>query len=371
MKLARIEAHAVRIPLKPEYFMVSALGRHEVSEFVVVRCETECGLVGAGEASVTPRWSGETIWSTTSIIEHVLAPAVLGTDPTDFRQLDERMDAVAACNWFAKAAIEMACWDITGKARNKPVHELLGGPCRSTTIRSRFSLAAYAPEKAAKRAEDLIELGFETIKVKVGGQPEEDIERVRRVREVIGFDRRLVLDANGGWSAETAIDCLRQLEPQRIDVMEQPTPAGDFSELARVRKATGVRILADDSCFDAAHARELLALGACDAISVYPGKNGGIRKAAEIAALAERHDVICTIGSNLEWDIATAAMAHLVVGCPNLRIDEIPGDCIGPSYHQRSIVRNPLRIEGPETTLNDQPGLGVDVDWELVRELAP
>lgn len=371
MKLKSIQAFPVRIPLKPAYHMVSALGTHEVSDYVMVRCETESGIVGAGEASITPRWSGETVWGTCAIIEHVLAPAVLGCDPADIIELDRRMDTVAACNWFAKAAIEMACWDIAGKSSGQPVYKLLGGPHRSTTLCSRFSLAAYPPDRAARRAAELIEQGFETIKVKVGGDPDADVERVTAVREVIGDDRRLVLDANGGWDADTAIDCMRRLEPARVDVLEQPTPAGDFSELARVRQATGVRILADDSCFDLAHARELLALQACDAISVYPGKNGGIRKAAAIADLAEQHGVLCTIGSNLEWDVATAAMAHLVVGSRNLKIEEIPGDCIGPSYHEFSIVRNPLVIEGPLTTLNETPGLGVDVDWDLVRKCHP
>ena len=103
-------------------------------------------------------------------------------------------------------------------------------------------------------------------------------------------------------------------------------------------------------------------------MSLYPGKQGGIRKARRIAQLAGEHRIPCTIGSNLEWDIATAAMLHFIVSTPSVEIELYPGDCLGPSYHEFSIARNPLRIDGPLSTLGEGPGLGVDVDWERVRD---
>jgi muconate cycloisomerase len=126
--------------------------------------------------------------------------------------------------------------------------------------------------------------------------------------------------------------------------------------------------MADDMCFNLVHAQELLRNRACDLISVYPGKNGGIRKSREIALLAERHGVACTIGSNLEWDVATAAMGHLIVATPNLRVEEYPGDIHGPAYYEFRIAKEPLSIDGPVTTLSARAGLGVEVDWPLVRE---
>ena len=103
-------------------------------------------------------------------------------------------------------------------------------------------------------------------------------------------------------------------------------------------------------------------------ISVYPGKNGGIRKSKQIVDFAAEHGVACSIGSNLEYDIATAAMVHLIVGAENMQVEQFPGDVLGPSYHQFSIAKNPIHIDGPITTITDAPGLGVEVDWELVRE---
>ena len=369
MQIEAVDVYPVRIPLKPEFFMITALGRHERSDYVLVRIRCSGGIEGVGEATVMPRWSGETVWGSVAAIRDVLAPAVLGADPRDIEQIDGRMDRACKHNWFSKAAIEMACWDAWGRQEGRPVFELLGGAVRPLTIRSRFSLGAYDVPRARRRAAELIEQGFTTIKVKVGGPPQQDIERVRAVRNVIGPQFDIYIDANGGWDAETAIRCIREMADLRISLVEQPTPDEDFEGLARVRRETGAVVMADDCCFDLQQAKELLRQECCDVISVYPGKNGGIRKSREIAALAEQHGVRCSIGSNLEWDVATAAMGHLVVSTSNVRVEEIPGDILGPMYHAESIARNPVQIEGPLTTITNAPGLGVDVDWQKVERL--
>lgn len=367
MKITRIESIPVRIPLKPERRMISALGRHDVSDFLLVRVFTDNGPEGWGEATVTPRWSGETCRGAQAIVDEVLAPAVIGCSVEDIEELDRRLDAVAVGNWFAKSAIEMACWDIRGKAVGKPVYQLLGGACRPLTIRSRFSLGAYDPDRARRRAAELIAAGFTTIKVKVGTGPRDDVERVRIVREVIGPNVALTIDANGGWDVDTAIRCIRELDDCRLTLVEQPIPPGDYTGLRKVRSETGAKILADESCFDLIHAQELIQHQCCDAISLYPGKNGGIRKAREIAQLAAQHGIACSIGSNLEWDLATAAMAHFIVATPNMQIERYPGDVLGPDYHELSIAKNPLKIEGPFTTLNTGSGLGIDVNFDVVE----
>lgn len=364
MQITGVETFAPRIPLKPECCMVSALGSSSGHQFAVVRLLTDSEYHGVGEASVTVRWSGETATNTCALIHQVLGPAIMGMDPTDIQAIDEKMDAVCADNWFAKSALEMACWDVRGKEAGVPVYELLGGAVRPLTIRSRFSLGAYDVPRAQSRVAELIEMGFDTIKVKVGGRAEDDIARVRAVREVIGPDRFLVIDANCGWDTETAIYCINQLADCRIDLAEQPTPKRDYEAMARVRRETNVPILADDTCFDLVDAQELIRNDCCDAISVYPGKNGGIRKAAEIVDFAAQHGVACSIGSNLEWDVATAAMAHLIVSRENMQVEKYPGDLLGPFYHQQRIARNPLEIQGPLTTLHELPGLGIDVAWD-------
>ena len=367
MKIASIEAIPVRIPLTPERRMISALGRHEVSEFVLVRLKTDNGFVGAGEATVTPRWSGETVWGATAIINRLLGPLVESCDPRDVDTIMDRMDAMAVGNWFAKSAIEMACWDVVGKADGKPAYELLGGAVRPLTIRNRFSMGAYAPDVAAERARQRVADGFQTIKVKVGTGDGEDIERVRAVREAVGSDIEMTIDANGGWSDQSARHCLSQLTDCDIAIVEQPLQRGDYTNLKRLRNDLGIRILADESCFDEIQLEELIRQQCCDAVTLYPGKQGGLLRASRMAALAAEHDIPCTIGSNLEWDVGGATMMQFVVSSANVQIETIPGDCLGPSYHEFSIVHDPLEIKGAMTTLSDRPGLGVDVNWDLAE----
>jgi L-alanine-DL-glutamate epimerase-like enolase superfamily enzyme len=368
MKITHVETYPVRIPIKPERWMVSSLGEHKISRYLLVRVLTDVGIEGAGEATVTARWSGETVWGAQSLVERVLAPRLIGCDPFDIVDIDRRMDDACAHNWFAKSALEMACWDIRGKAEGKPVFELLGGAKRPLAIRSRYSMGAYEPARAAARAKELVADGFTTIKVKVGRQWRADVERVRAVRAAVGPDIALTVDANCGWEVDTAIRAIREMADCKLALVEQPTPDGDYAALARVRHETDVPVMADDICFNLVHARELVRNDCCDVISVYPGKQGGIRKAKEIVDFAAAHGVACSIGSNLELDVATAAMGHLVVACQNMQIETYPGDLLGADYHETRVAKNPVRIEGPITTISREVGLGVEVDWQLVRQ---
>ena len=156
------------------------------------------------------------------------------------------MDKACRHNWFAKSAIEMACWDIQGRAAGKPVYELLGGAVRPLTMRCRFSMGAYEIDRARSRALELVQEGFQTIKVKVGGDAATDIARVRAVREAIGPERDLTIDANCGWDVDTAIHCVNALDDCRIALNEQPTPDGDYAGLARCRRETKPPVMADD-----------------------------------------------------------------------------------------------------------------------------
>lgn len=367
MKITAIKTYPVRIPLKPERRMISALGKHDVSKYLVLRIETDAGIEGAGEATVISRWSGETVWGAQAIVDRIFAPLLIGHDPCDIDGVNLVMDKIAQGNWFAKSAIEMACWDIKGKEAGQPVYELLGGAARSRSIKCRFSMGAYSLEQAERRTKELVAAGFSTIKVKVGTNPDEDVARVKLVRETMGPDLELTIDANAGWDAATAIAAMQRMSDCNVALFEQPTHRGDFAALAEVRRAIEPEIMADDICFDLADAKECIRNEACDVINVYPGKNGGISKTAAIVDYAGQHGIPCSIGSNLELDIASAAMCHSVVACPNMNIEQYPGDILGPEYHEISVVKNPLQIEGPVITIPELPGLGIEVDWGIVE----
>ena len=232
-----------------------------------------------------------------------------------------------------------------------------------------FRWAPIRPSARENAPANWFEEGFTTIKVKVGTLPEEDIERVRIVREVIGPEREIVIDANCGWDAPTAIAAFDRMERENLNVavFEQPTTNGDYAALAEVRRAIRAKVMADDIAFDLVDARECIRNNAVDVVSLYPGKNGGIGRTKRIVEYCAEHSVACSIGSNLELDVATAAMCHTVVACPNMQVETYPGDILGPEYHEVSIAKNPISIEGPIITIGDAPGLGVDVDWDVVK----
>lgn len=370
MKITGLTTYVVEIPVRKQVMITSSLGTHATSRYPIVRLETDAGIEGAGEATVMPRWSGETALGARYLIDHYLAPAVLGREVEDIEGLLQALDGAAWANPFAKAAVEMAAWDALGKARGKPVYELLGGPARALHLPIRFSLAARSPEDTAERARERVAAGHRTIKVKVGLNPAADAARLRAVRAAIGPEIQLTCDANGGWSQEQAIGVLREVEDLELLLAEQPTPREDLEAMAAVRAAVKVPIMADESVFTLYEARRALQLEAADIISIYPGKNYGLLRCKQIAELAAERGVACAIGSNLELDLATAAMCHLSVAVPNVAAETYPGDILGPLYYDERIAKNPVRVEDGYAHCPSGPGLGVEVDWDAVLRLA-
>jgi muconate cycloisomerase len=364
MKVTRVEASPIRATVRSDIAIVSSLGMHVDSQYVMVRIETDTGISGLGEASVTAIWSGETQPGTIAVIDHVLAPLLIGVDPFDLAWIDRRMSREAFANSFARSAVECALLDIQGRALGVPLYRLLGGKNSNTDgVRLKFVVGAVEPHLAALRARKMVDAGWTAIKVKVGrdDDPAADLERLRAVRDAIGPDTWLSIDANGAFSVADAIRLARQLESLNVKLFEQPTRRGRHAELRQVRRRSPIPIMADESVFTYDDALDLLRLEAADVLSVYPGKHGGIRPTQEIVRLAEAHGVACTIGSNLEREVATAAMIHTALATPNLCCEQFPGDLIGPIYYAESLTTKPLRYEKDRLFAPDAPGLGVEV----------
>ncbi len=367
MKIARIETIPVCVPLKKGMTAKTAHGEHATSAYVVVKVHTDDGLVGLGEATISGLWSGETQAGAFSVIRDYLAPQLVGTDPRNITAARRAMDFIIKLNPFTKAAVEMALWDIAGKAVGLPVYQLLGGKVRDKV---RIKLVVWARDVPGSRlmAEQLLGLGVTCIKVKVGLDPETDVARVRAVRAVAGPDMPITIDANCGWTIQQAKHCLRQLADVNLLLAEQPIPAGDPAALAELRRDTPAPIMADESVFTLQDAWLLTQHRAADIFSVYPGKHGGIAATAEIIAVAKAAGVRCTIGSNLELGIGTAAMLHVAAAFPEVDTDTFPADTIGPFYHDGEIITQPLDLGPPYAFVPDGPGLGIELDEkELAR----
>src|SRR5690349_15891981 len=222
MKITRIETIPIRVPLKEAFVIRSGRGgAHLVSPFLLVRIHTDEAVVGLGEASCTPRWSGEDQVTGAHLIHTYLEPLLIGEDPTDVEELTKKFRLAFAGNYFTKAAVEMALWDIAGKAENLPLYEMLGGQVREF-VPTKWSVSGVEPEKAADIARWAVAQGFKAMKVKVGIDPESDVARVKAVREAIGPDIKLGVDANGGWSLANAIPTIKRLCELGIYFAEQP-----------------------------------------------------------------------------------------------------------------------------------------------------
>lgn len=361
MKITQIEAVPVRVPLAAGMTTRTAHGEHHTSDYVIVKVHTDEGIVGLGEATVSALWTGETSKSTVAAITDLLGPALAGHDPTRITAAREQMDYLIKLNPFTKAAIEMALWDITGKAAGLPVYRLLGGKVREI-IPTKMMIGAFDVARARALAERFLAWGIRCLKVKVGVGLAGDLARVKAVREVAGPDVTLTVDANCGWDATTARLALDQLRPMNLLVAEQPIGPGDTQAMAALRRLCGIPIMADESVFTLADAWRVLEARAADVISVYPGKNGGIAASIEIAHAARAAGVACHVGSNLELGIASAAMLHLACAVPSIDSVTYPADILGPHYHESDLLTQPLHLEPAGARAPDGPGLGVDLD---------
>jgi len=367
MKITTIRTFPITLTVRPEYYIVSSVGAHPISRYVVVAIETDEGVTGWGEATVVPLWSGESQGGALALIQDHLAPLLRNRDPQDidFREID----SVAIDNHFTKAAVEMALLDLIGKQQKKPIYELLGGAKNPLRIPIKFSIGLREPEDSAAIAAEKVKQGFSAIKIKVGPNPEKDLRRAEAVREAIGPEIKLNVDVNGGWSVEEALREIPRYERFNLEYVEQPTPRWDIDGLAAVRAAVDVPIMADEAVFAIWQAEQVIAKKAADLISIYPGKNGGLLKSKRICKLAEDAGIGCHLGSNLEWDIGTAAMCHLTAACPNVQVGKYPVDILGPLYYSVHPQEKPIQFQGGCVVTPSGPGLGIEMNEAEIEAL--
>ncbi|MSR56817.1 MAG: mandelate racemase/muconate lactonizing protein [Planctomycetaceae bacterium] len=366
MHITRVEAIPIRVPLKAGMTTKTAHGIHAESRYVIVRLHTDEGLVGLGEATLSPRWSGETTAGCVAAIEQLLAPELVGQEPQNISHLRQRLDRCLKLNPFTKAAIEMALWDLAGKRRGVPVYELLGGKVRES-VPIKMVIGAFDVPHAVRLAQQFLEWGVKCLKVKTGLDPAGDIERVRAVRDAAGPHIPIGIDSNCGWNVAQARHTLAALQPLDILFAEQPVGNEDPEALAEVRRSTDIPVMADESVFTLADAWRLTCSRSADILSVYPGKHGGIAATLEIAHVARAAGIVCSIGSNLELGIGTAAMLHVAVADSAIDSETYPADLIGPLYHEADLITVPLALGPDAARVPEGPGLGVELDEEQLE----
>jgi L-alanine-DL-glutamate epimerase-like enolase superfamily enzyme len=344
----------------------SALGVSSSGSFGIVEVETDGGITGVGEISMIWNGNGAALCPT---VNELLGPALVGRSPFDINAahllMNDAVQFARAAN-PAKAAVDMALYDIVGKVLSTPVYNLLGGRVRDTAPLS-MSIMIAALDDMVAQARAAIGRGFAGVKVKVGIDPVHDIESVAAIRKALGPAATIRVDANMGWhSTRQALIQLEALAPLRIHSVEQPLPADRLEDLAWLRQRSPMPIMVDESVWGPDDAARVIRAGAADIINVYVSEAGGLRNAARIFALAEAAGIVCTIGAMPELGIGTAAQMHLAVAMPELLG---PSDVCGALYNAETLITETLPIENGRAGAPDRPGLGVTLDRARLRAL--
>jgi muconate cycloisomerase len=366
VKIRAIETIPVDVPIDPARAIVGSRGGHTKSPFLLLKVHTDEGITGLGEVSCTPRWSGEDQVTAAHLIHTYLEPLLVDQDPCDVARLTVLMSSGLANNPFTRAGVEIALWDILGKVANLPLWRLLGEAQREA-VPTKFSVSGVEPERAAAIATWAVEQGFPAMKVKVGGDLATDLRRVRAVREAVGPQVLLGVDANGGWPPWVALAAIEPLHELGVAFLEQPVSWVEPAWLAAVRSRSPMPILADESVSTVFDAMLLIRAAAADAFSIYIGKGGGLGMAHRIATVAAAAGLACTVGSNLEMGVASAAMIHLGMLLPPGSVEAFPCDILSMFLYEDMLLQAPLPVEAGLARPPSGPGLGVELDPERVE----
>ncbi|MFD2706299.1 dipeptide epimerase [Salibacterium lacus] len=353
MKITELWTQKTTLPLgKPFKTALRSITSIEVVD-ITIQLENEDS--GFGSASSTWQITGESLESIETAMEGPIKQAVLGRD---IEQLEDILAAVQGCcvaNTSAKAAVDIALHDAYCKMFGLPLHQYLGGgalfPVTDMTV------GIDDLEKMQDSAIQSKEQGFDVLKIKVGKEEERDIQRITTISETVGDSVKLRLDANQGWNSKQAVNIIRILEEKtNLELVEQPVAAQDIAGLKYIRERVNTPIMADESVFSPADAFRLIKEEAVDLLNIKLMKSGGLRRARQIADVAQSAGVECMIGSMMESHLSVTAAAHLAYAHSNIT----KYDLDAALWLQDQDVQGGMKWQGNTAELSNRPGLGLD-----------
>lgn len=361
IKITKVEVFQIDLPLK-EPFIIS-YHTYESMPAIIIKIHTDEGVVGYGESVPDEHVTGESVHSVFASLTYNLIPAILGEDPLNIKLIHELMDDALVQNGAAKAAIDIACYDILGKTSNLPIYSLLGGRKKERPAIPKV-LSILEPETLAQQAKEAIAEGYKEIKMKLGKDPMRDIARVKAVREAVGIDVPIRVDVNQGWKTiQVAREAIRRLAPFNVSWVEQPISQMDVSLFKRLKQTTTIPLMADESMVTPENLRTLIKDESVDYINIKLMKSGGIYPAYQLATQAELFGISCQIGSMVESSIASAAAFHVALSKANIISTEVSGPT------KFSLDTGNLTYDLPYVNIPSQPGLGIAVNEENIKKL--
>ncbi len=354
MKITDIRFGMLRVPLKTPF--KTALRTVETVEDIVVSVHTDSGHVGYGEAPATAVITGDTHGSIVSAINKFIAPRLIGEDIANLNRITRIIQGALERNTSAKAAVEIAVYDLWAQLYDAPLYKMLGGG--EPVITTDITISVDHIDKMVADSLSAVDRGFESLKIKVGKDIGVDIERVKAIYAAVEGRALLRLDANQGWTAKQAVYAMQSLEDAgvRLELLEQPVKAQDVDGLKYVTDRVHTPVMADESVFGPLQVIDLIKQRAADIINIKLMKTGGISNAIRIADIAALYGVECMIGCMIETSISVAAAVHVAVAKSGV-ITKV--DLDGPSLCVFDPVDGGVTFNESEISIGDAPGLGI------------
>jgi L-Ala-D/L-Glu epimerase / N-acetyl-D-glutamate racemase len=356
-----VEIYKVSIPLKKPFII--SLGAIHNADNIVVIIRTDEGISGFGECSPFLTINGES-QDTCFIVGRYFGSALKGKNALDIRECIKIMDTIIYGNASIKSAFDIALHDIAAVDAEMPLYKFLGGKGNRKLVTD-YTVSIGEPLQMAEDALHIKKSGFHIIKVKLGQDPEKDIQRIKAIRDAVGMKIHLRIDANQGWHFKSAARTLKALKKFKIDFCEEPIPRWDFVNLAKLRKKSPIPVMADESCFDAHDARKLLDSDACDFINLKLGKSGGFHKVQKIIALAEKAKVKMQVGGFMESRLTMTANAHLALSNKHIQFYDFDT----PLMLSEDPVSGGIKYkEGGKIEIPDTHGLGAWIEMDRLQK---
>jgi L-Ala-D/L-Glu epimerase len=359
--ITKIEVFKLNIPLHAP--VTIAIGTIDEANNILIKIHTSDGLVGLGEGA--PFWMivGET-QGTAYAAAHDLAKLLIGKNPTDIEGCLLVLDRYLARNPTIKSAFDMALYDLAAKYANIPLYQFLGG-CKQA-IKTDQTIYIDSPDNMANDALKIKERGADAIKVKLGTNAKDDIDRIRTIRAAIGSHIPIRTDANQGWDYVSAMQVLTAISDLNVAYCEQPVKDWDWTNMARLRQNTSIPICADESLFSHQDALKLIHLQAADYFNIKLSKSGGIRNAIKINAIAEAAGVKCMIGCMSESRLGLSANAHLASALTNIVFYDLDS-CF--EHAQDPIVGGIVFENHYDILIPESAGHGADIDVDFLKKM--
>jgi muconate cycloisomerase len=377
--ITAIELHHVALPTRREHKWTGLT--EPIGGYVLVKMIDADGNAGWGEAPALKDWGGEfgryfgeSPGTTIEIITRYLAPAVKGCMPGEIGELHARMDRIVKGYPYAKAAVEFAAYDLAGRQWGLPVYRLLGGAVRKR-VPVTHSIGLLGFEEAEREVAQVAREGIRTIKIKVGVDPDRDVEMVRRIRETVGPSVALCCDANQGYrTAAEAIRTYRRMERYDLIYFEQPVEG--IEHLAEVARAIDAPVMADESAWNAHDVIQIIEKRAAQIVSIYTTKPGGLYRAMEVAAVARAAGLICNVNGSVETGIGNLANLALAAAAPSVVLScvvpvstpaEAQSGQVGGIYYKDDLIVSPMRLVDGAVDVPEGAGMGIAADEAKIR----